>query len=162
MAIGGPSRLGGLQLGSAQLTISKPGYGPEPGPMEPTPSRQVVLAPAAFGGTTKMVAPDPASLGMPGGVSGTAETVPLISPAMVASVMSRGPTSMPMPVAETLPVLPAPPPPLAALPQTPPVYPLAPDEANPNISGTRGLLIGFVAGALLMGVFAAVYLLFLR
>jgi hypothetical protein len=46
------------------------------------------------------------------------------------------------------------------LPQTPPVFPLAPAsvaEAPMAISGTRGLLIGFLAGAVLMGLIAAVY-----
>ncbi len=64
--------------------------------------------------------------------------------------------------------------PIAAPPQTPPVYapaapaPLAappPAAATTPIgrmSGARGLLIGFLAGALIMAVFALVYALFLR
>jgi hypothetical protein len=50
----------------------------------------------------------------------------------------------------------------------PPVYPLAPSSApapapaTEGISGARGLLIGFIAGALLMGVVAIVYAFVLR
>jgi hypothetical protein len=52
---------------------------------------------------------------------------------------------------------------MAPLPQTPPVYPLAPTpEAGSNISGARGLIIGFLAGAVLMGLAALVYVLVMR
>ncbi len=158
--------------------------------------------PVAFAETAKMELPDPASLGVrPSGaaagpeVSGTAQTVPLISPGLIASVLTKGPA--PRQVATTMPVVIPPsgivspasklnlPPegPVATLldvaipsaaslsvdgrapsvlpvpPQTPPVYPLAPvDEGGDRISGARGLLIGFLAGALLMGLIAVVYL----
>jgi hypothetical protein len=53
------------------------------------------------------------------------------------------------------------PPAIASLPQTPPIYPLAPqpEPAPSAISGPRGLLIGFLAGAVLMGLAALVYFL---
>lgn len=45
----------------------------------------------------------------------------------------------------------------APLPQTPPVFPLAPEPEASRISGTRGLLIGFLAGAVLMALVALAY-----
>ncbi len=46
----------------------------------------------------------------------------------------------------------------APLPPTPPIFPLAPAPAA-SISGTRGLLIGFLAGAVLMALAAAAWFL---
>ncbi len=201
LSVGGPGALGAIQLGSAQLTTTTPGQGgarlrgagdngaaapPDPR-MSPisAPPGQVVVSPATA--TTKMAAPDPAALS--GVFMATAQTVPLISPSMVASVIAAGPRpaagappdprppSVPMQMPPSVPMQMPPsvpmqmPPsaqvpmsmqmPMATLPQTPPIYPLAPAPA-PGISGTRGLLIGFLAGALLMGLAAAAYFLFGR
>jgi hypothetical protein len=211
--VGGQSALGALQLGAAKLTAAAD---PEPISVIPSTS-QVVITPAAFAETAKVEVADPSSLGMAPaapGVSGTAQTVPLISPTTVAAAIAMGPKR---PVATTLPVLaspvsvspaapkPTPEPgptlhegkvtpypgqpeqpmgatapsagfpmdaPLTAppgqtapivLPQTPPVFPLGPVVEGPApISGTRGLLIGFLAGAVLMGFIAIVYFVVVR
>jgi hypothetical protein len=105
---------------------------------------------------------------------------PRTSPTLTGSPTSRGPSDLITPPAEAGAVsLPEPsgmmppanaavatavmlaPPAMPSLPQTPPIYPLAPPpEAAPSaISGTRGLLIGFLAGAVLMGLAALVYFL---
>jgi len=70
---------------------------------------------------------------------------------------------MPAPTPAALaPLMAVPPPPPPALPQTPPIYPMAPPApdagALPKISGARGLLIGFLAGALIMALLAVVFL----
>jgi eukaryotic-like serine/threonine-protein kinase len=156
VAVGGPSALGAVRLGRAQLTSpasSRDGAGPV------QDERQVVITPAAYAETSKMEAPDPIALGM-SNISGTAQTVPLISPALVAAVMAAGPQrGFPAPPAP----VPMPPPSqqFAPLPQTPPVYPLAPaaEPGKAGISSTRGLLIGFLVGAVLMILVVIVFLL---
>ncbi len=139
-----------------------------------------------------MAAVDPAAIALSNQAMAHARTVPMISPSVVAAAIASGPrpTVETPPAAPPQPAAPAGPPPPVALkldqpvvqgtvpmvapnpsmapqpaapPPTPPVFPLAPREARPTaISGTRGLLIGFLAGALLMGVLAVVYVLVLR
>jgi len=194
VSVGGRSALGAIHLGSAQLTSGNATMGaplgsgpsavltspqsapaPEP-PLPPSRQGQVVITPATA--TTKMQAPDPASLAA-GQFMATAQTVPLISPSLVASIIAAGPPAPrpaagapavravePMPVSMLAPPsmpasMPAPMSGPAPLPQTPPIYPLEPAPPA-GISGTRGLLIGFLAGALLMGLAAAAYFLFGR
>jgi hypothetical protein len=202
IGVGSPGSLGALQLGAAQLTSREPppnalsnprsglsgdnGGGESPGSV---PAPQVVVTPPNLGETTRMDVGDPALLGVPRapGVSGTAQTVPMISPALVASVIARGPGVQPAPappppsgvlqsavplreaapggtfpmIAPVVPIVPTAPAPLP--PPTPPVYPLAPPDAGrTGISGVRGLLIGFVAGAVIMALVAVIYVLVLR
>jgi hypothetical protein len=63
-------------------------------------------------------------------------------------------------------IVPVVPPGVTPTPPVSPVYPLAAPPAsapaNEGISGARGLLIGFIAGALLMGVVAIIYAFVLR
>jgi hypothetical protein len=222
--VGGPKALGALQLGSAQLASGAAAPASQAAEQEPIsviPSAsQVIITPAAFAETARVEIADPQSIitvpVKPGGVSGTAQTVPLISPATVAAAIAMGPkrqvaTTLPVlnaPVAGVSPAAPKPSPdasaagaaaaaptlhegttqgmaqpsaaapagvpasvgfmqdpatPAVVLPQTPPVFPLAPAaEAPMQISGTRGLLIGFLAGAVLMGLIAVVYFVFGR
>ena len=129
-----------------------------------------VVTHAALAATTQIEAPGLLMLGPADAVSGTAQTVPLISPAMVAAVIAAGPPRSnvvigpPQIVFASSPAPGAAPAPLAPLPQTPPIFPLTrplPPDANSlsRISGARGLFIGFLAGALIMALVAIGYLL---
>jgi eukaryotic-like serine/threonine-protein kinase len=147
-----------------------------------TPNERA-LGPAAFAETAKA---SPAVAAAVQAVSSTAATEPLISPAMVASVIAKGPPRPPAPsttvVVVAAPSGPQPPPPpgppppgqlapasvqiSAAFPQPPSVampVPVAPPPAplarveEGRFSGTRGLLVGFLAGAVLMAALALAY-----
>jgi serine/threonine-protein kinase len=144
------------------------------------PDRQVVVTPAAFPETGKVDGAEPAA------VNPTAQTVPMISPAMVAAVIAAGPQGVAAAAAAANAaaaagtaaasaaaggpalLLPAPGPAATAplLPPTPPIYPLAPPPAPEagvsRISGARGLLIGFLAGAVIMALLAGAYVIFAR
>jgi hypothetical protein len=232
ISVGG-SGLGAMQLGASQLRAPPPpstqdeeGVATparpraEPSGVLPAPASaressavfgppKAVVAPVGPAGTTQMEALDETAVGVPvpaqGEGFGTAQTVPMIPPSLVASAIAMGPR----PAAGVPAVPPAPPsavPPIAAPPSglppdafaplpapregmggtapmiprvvpvmpssqmpsqlpppTPPVYPMAPSPpAQPAISGARGLLIGFLAGAALMGIVALVYAFLLR
>ena len=132
----------------------------------------------AFTGTTKMEPLDPAA-------SPAGQTVPMLDPKLVASAMASAPSKgddAPQAVAlaqappnKTTPLLSMPSVALAssaspaAPPPTPPIYPLpavaspaTPEAAGGGISGARGLLIGFLAGAVIMALIAGAYVLFAR
>jgi serine/threonine-protein kinase len=192
VSVGGRGKLGSLQLGAAQLKAADDAAPPNdrrssvPAQPPPAPAR------AGSPETAKMAAVDPAAIALSNQAMAHARTVPMISPSVVAAAIASGPrpTVETPPAAPPQPAAPAGPPPPVALkldqpvvqgtvpmvapnpsmapqpaapPPTPPVFPLAPREARPTaISGTRGLLIGFLAGALLMGVLAVVYVLVLR
>ena len=156
---------------------------PDPGRRSSMPSG---IGPASFAETAKMEAPSPAVLQIGSHeVSGTAQTVPLISPALVASAMAAGSMpaartqvsgSAPAPSAPvvshkaTVPLLPSaliPSPAANPPPPTPPIYPMAPlplptVQRSSRISGARGLVIGFLAGALIMAIIAGAYVVFVR
>jgi eukaryotic-like serine/threonine-protein kinase len=144
-----------------------------------TPNERA-LGPAAFAETAKA---SPAVAAAVQAVSGIAQTEPLISPALVASVIAAGPpraaapsttvvvmTGPPgpqqaPPAAPTVPSHQAPvlqqPPSLGVMPlavappPTPPIV-LGPAPGAP-FSGTRGLVVGFLAGAVLMALVALAY-----
>ena len=158
---------------------------PEPGRRSSMPGG---IGPAAFAETTRMEAPSPAPLQIGSHeVSGTAQTVPLISPALVASAMAAGAQpaartqvsgSAPAPAPSapvvshkaTVPLLPSaliPSPAANPPPPTPPIYPMAPLplptlQRSSRISGARGLIIGFLAGALIMAIIAGAYVVVAR
>jgi serine/threonine-protein kinase len=166
--------------------------GPASAPFSaPEPSGvQAAVTPAAFAQTAKVSNAEMAAMGAAmdaanAGMMGTAQTVPMISHSLVASVIAAGPPRgvppapmAPGPVGPTAmsPMAPpygAPMPPqgmtVPVLPQTPPVFPMpqAPladpqGEGLSRISGARGLLIGFFAGAVIMALFALVYVIFGR
>jgi hypothetical protein len=120
---------------------------PPPSVVPPAPPSAVGLPPPSAVGLPppSAVAPPPPSAMAPfdplsrGGVGGTLPMLQHIVPVVPQGVM---PTA------------------------TQPVYPLAPRSApaqgTEGISGARGLLIGFLAGALLMGVVAIVYAFVVR
>jgi serine/threonine-protein kinase len=185
---------------------------PAEAPADRKSNAPVVVTPAAFAETAKVESPGEA-------VNPTAQTVPMISPALVASVIAAGPKGAAAAVAAataassgspppgaaapsaTVPsvvsppsaatppsvvvappsgaavsavnmteplIAPIPPPPApmaAPLPPTPPVFPLppqAPEAGLSKISGARGLLIGFLAGALIMALLAGAYVVLAR
>ncbi|APR78026.1 serine/threonine protein kinase [Minicystis rosea] len=128
---------------------------------EPTaePASVVVAKPSVFKETTKMEAP------VAPAVNPTAQTVPMISSAVVASAIVGAKDATKASAAQTTPSAIAPPAPL--LPQTPPVFPLGPAPLPDapglsKISGARGLVIGFLAGALIMALLAGAYVIFVR
>jgi len=197
-AAGAPPKPLTKASGSRTEPMMSPAEAPpaDDGAGEGAPADRLVT-PAAFAETAKVEAFDLSGAGPSSAVNPTAQTVPMISPSMVAAVIAAGPkgaaavsaasgsaapsvvsppsaaapasvvVSPPMsgaasPVSATEPLL-APPP--AALPPTPPVFPLPPPAADPGlsrISGARGLLIGFLAGALIMALLAGAYVVLAR
>jgi serine/threonine-protein kinase len=193
-------KAGSLDLDAAPLALPVPVPAPAPPPIPvrvPGPDGRISVTPAppersvvvvqkqqhgAFAETAKVPTAEELGLVPAPAVSGTAQTVPLISPALVASVIAAGPpkpnvvagppqivfaaSSVTAPLLAPA-LIPPPPaalaPPPAPLPQTPPIYPLAPLAPDAGglsrISGARGLLIGFFAGALIMALVAIVYLI---
>jgi serine/threonine-protein kinase len=128
--------------------------------------RPIVVTAAAFAETAKLEAPDPAALVAGSAAAlGTAQTVPLISPGVLAAAMAKSAPAEPAPLVV---------PPTAprqvqtelVLPPTPPIYPLGPAAAKPlapaKISGARGLIIGFLAGAAIMTLIAVAYMFLAR
>jgi serine/threonine-protein kinase len=163
-----------------------PANGEPDAPKSTVGDRPSVVTPAAFAATAKVDPADvaaAAAMAKKKNVSETAQTVPMISQAVVQQVIAAGPkgtAAMSAAAAQAIaqvnaaqtqqsakaPSVPPPPPsaiapgPAPTLPQTPPVFPLAQQSnegAVSRISGTRGLLIGFLAGALLMGLFGVLY-----